>query len=404
MFAQPLDVCAVGALHLTCSDEAESECVEAFQRGFVQYMLPPLKFARQSAFRLASLGGRYEWGAVRLAESHFVPARADDRPKLMVVKLNAHVAFEHVRGADRSSASAEGGNGKPFRFGLWKRYGVDSHSCGALHALLAGSREPYVEELHAAFESEGIDRTATLLDESRVNPAYRPLYAGIVSARLQARMVMLDIQDYTPATATHFLVVPCATINRHERDTEIVCGSYMVDRRDGDTGGGGESEATYFGLGDDPATYEVEFRHGMAHVNDDQLGAERQARDHRALVGQMWSARSGGKDLPINNDRLQRIKRDVAENKHHQHHHAKALLRASLPILAEIAPVPAAILMFSHGVVGIHHAFRIHRLARQMAGSHEAKHILEEVHHKIDHLDPDEAEALIELLVNEYSD
>ena len=37
-----------------------------------------------------------------------------------------------------------------------------------------------------------------------------------------------------------------------------------------------------------------------------------------------------------------------------------------------------------------------------MAGSHEARQILDEIHDKVDQLDPDRAEALIEMLMKEY--
>ena len=52
----------VGAMHITCADESENECVQAFLKGFVQYVVPPLKFGERSAVRIANLGGRYEWG------------------------------------------------------------------------------------------------------------------------------------------------------------------------------------------------------------------------------------------------------------------------------------------------------------------------------------------------------
>ena len=38
-WTQSLSPAAVGALHVTCSDESENECVDAFQHGFVQYLL-----------------------------------------------------------------------------------------------------------------------------------------------------------------------------------------------------------------------------------------------------------------------------------------------------------------------------------------------------------------------------
>ena len=42
-WAQTHDAAEVGALHVTCSDESERECVEALQRGFIEHLLPALK-------------------------------------------------------------------------------------------------------------------------------------------------------------------------------------------------------------------------------------------------------------------------------------------------------------------------------------------------------------------------
>jgi len=382
----------IGAMHVTCADESENECVERFQQGFVQYLLPPLKFARAAAFRLANLGGRYEWGAVRLAEAHFAAAQTDNPIKLFVIKINAHVAFEEL------GASPAGTPGGPrrFRLGVFERYGRDSPCCGVLHTLLRGDRDPVAQELREAFQSEGRDRIATLLDDTRVDPLYRPLFAALVSARLQARRVVLDIQDYQPVSPTYFAVVPCVTINRHERDTEIVSGLYTVDSGDGGR------EAVYYGLGDDPGEYKVETRNRLFVVTDQHVGRERSGRDHRALVREQWRQRTEREPVVIKDERLERIRADVARQKHRQHAHAKKLLKAALPILAEVAPVPAAVFLFAEGVAGIHHTFRVHELAKEMRGSHEARQILDEVESKIDQLDPDRAEALIELLMNEY--
>lgn len=105
----------VGAIHVTCADETEDECVEAFQHGFVRHLLPRLKFARHSAVRLANLGGRYEWGAVRTAHEHYAAGPGKSDPLLMLVKLNSHVSAEAGRGV----------HAEP-RFGVWKRYGAES--------------------------------------------------------------------------------------------------------------------------------------------------------------------------------------------------------------------------------------------------------------------------------------
>lgn len=67
---------AVGAVHVTCSDESERESIEAFQRAFVEPLLPALKLWSKCPFRTSNLGGRYEWGAIRIAEQHFATARS----------------------------------------------------------------------------------------------------------------------------------------------------------------------------------------------------------------------------------------------------------------------------------------------------------------------------------------
>ena len=374
----------VGAVHVTCADEAEAECAEAFQQGFVQYLLPPLKFARRSAMRASNLGGRYEWGAVGMAAMHFtLPDTGTPSTRLMVLKINAHVALEQV-----DNPVGERG----FRLGVWKQYGRESPCCSSLDSLLRGGHEPWVEELREAFESEGKPRLAALNDPQAVDPTYRPLYAGIVSARLQARKAVLDIQELRPVTPIRFLVLACVTLNRHERDTEILCGIYSIDDSP-------DKAVVYFGLGDDPTAYRARVQNQQIEIADDELGTKRPGRNHRAMVRSEWQARRSGQRSMADDPRLERIREDVVRNKHRQHQHARALLRMALPILAEVTPVSAAVILFAEGAVGIHHAFRAHRLARELAGHEDARRILAEVHDQIDHMEPAKAEALIELLV-----
>jgi hypothetical protein len=380
--AKQLAASSVGAVHVTCADESERECVEALQSGFVRFLLPSLKFAHQSAFRIANLGGRYEWGAVRIAEDHFATGSTAGGFNLLVVKINAHVAAEET---------ASG-----FRFGTWKRYDRDSTCCGALHALLGGSTQPFAVDLRELFESEGRERLAELADPRRVDPQYRYLFAALLSARLQARKAVMDVQDFTPRAPTCFLLLPCVTMNRAGRDGEIVCGMYTVDGREGGR------EATYYGLGDDPAAYEVGVRHGLLEVSDDQVGLERRGRDHRKLALEEWRRRSDA-GIRVHDPRLDRVRQDVARNRHRDHKHARALLRTALPVLAEVAPVPAAIVMFAQGAGDIHHAFRVHRLSKELEGTAEARRILDEIHERVDTMEPERAEALIELLVRDYA-
>jgi hypothetical protein len=105
----------------------------------------------------------------------------------------------------------------------------------------------------------------------------------------------------------------------------------------------------------------------------------------------------------LDDERLERVVRDVRRNRHRDHHHARTLLRIALPVLAEIAPVPMALLAFAQGAAGVHHAFRIHRIAGEMEGTEEARRLLDEIHDRIDQMEGERAEALLDLLVEEYS-
>ena len=115
----------VGAHHVTCSDESERECIESFQRCFVQDMLPRIKFSGRAPFRTSNLGARYEWHSLPIAEHHFATPETHDAFKLMVVKINAHVAA-------RSEHTER-------HFGKMVRYEAESTACGALHLLLDGA-------------------------------------------------------------------------------------------------------------------------------------------------------------------------------------------------------------------------------------------------------------------------
>jgi hypothetical protein len=274
------------------------------------------------------------------------------------------------------------------------RYGCESSCCGALHALLAGGRQPFLEDLRHVFTSEGKDRVASLLDDARVEPRYGALYAALVSARLQARRAVLDIQDYRPCSPTLYLVLPCVTLNREKKDTEILCGIYAADHRQEPL------RVEYVGLGDDPAAYRIEREHDRYRVADDQSTSIRPARDHRELVLKRWQQSS--RQYGARDERLEKIHAAVTQKKHYDREMARTLLKSLLLILADLSPVSAAVLLFGQGVAGIHHAFRAHRLAAEVARDEESRKILDEIHARVDQLDPKRSRALIELLVREH--
>ncbi len=371
---------AVGALHVTCSDECERECSESFQQWFAQDLLPELKFSSKSPFRSANLGARYEWGSIGIAEHHFATPPTHDGLELLVVKINAHVCVHNVAGE--------------VRYGSMPRYGVESTYCGAVHAMLDGQSLPALDGLREAFLSEGKDRIAMLNDPDVADPRLRSLLSAVTSARLQARRAILDIQHFTPASPTRYFVVPCVTLNRAQRDTELVVGFYSADHR------GGDLETAYVGLGDDPSRYVVHQHHSMLRIEDDHLHQQREARDHRDLVRQRWRQfQQPPLRDPAHREEVarltERVRREGASVS------AEALV-AMLAMLAVASPLPLAVDLFICGACGIHHVYGAHRLAHGAGSEHDAKAILDDALGRIVRLPPEEAKQLVELLAAKY--
>ena len=247
-FAQEVAAPVVGAYHVTCSDEAERECAEALQRWFVREVLPELKPDNRAPFRSINLGGRYEWGAVRVAEQHFATPAARGAFKLLLVKINAHVAVRPAPGG--------------VEYGWFERFGRKSACCGALAQMFGDSDLPAIGELRETFRFEGVDRLAVLADRSRIDPRHRALLAAVTNARLQAQRAVLDVRQYQPESPTMFLVLPCVTINHPGPDTEVVVGQYGIDRTE-------ETPVVkYRGLGDDPSAYQVRHDQGLLIIED----------------------------------------------------------------------------------------------------------------------------------------
>jgi len=382
-FAFRMRPTAFGGVHQTCADEAELECREAFRNHFIQDFQPSLKGWKREPFTIANLGARYEWGAIGVAETHFATPRAKKGFKLMMVKINSHVGV--MPGIDGPT------------YGAINRYEVGSTCCGALANLLDDDGEgPYFDALSEIFTSEGIDRLAALRDIELIDPNLRDLLAAVVNARLQARSAIVDIQHHDHDGPTLYLVLPCVTLNRPHRDMELVCGLYVADMRHG----AGENKVEYTGLGDDPTAYQVTQERGKLRVEDIEMGSCRAARDHRDRVLNTWmgQAREPVSATPEMEDLLGRVTR----KEHHDHEKAKLMLKAMLPVMTVVAPIPLAIVLFGEGVVGIHHLYRAHRLAMNMTGDEEARRVLAEVEALVDQLSPERARNVVEMLAGHY--
>ncbi|MCP3917180.1 MAG: hypothetical protein GY711_16650 [bacterium] len=371
----------VGALHVTCADEAELECREAFRRGFVRYLLPTFKFSTQAAMECTNLGSRYEWGAAGLVEDHFATARGAEREKIIVIKINAHVSVDQVDGKDR--------------YGRMQRYDAETTYCGALQALLAGKDLPATAELAETFAMEGKPRLEALRDPRCVDQELRALYAAITSARLQARRAIIDIDDHVDKTSTMWLVVPCVSLNRRAHDSEIVVGVYSCDRRQDP-----EAPSVWWGLHDDPGGYQLQAEGTRLAVADSGLLRPRAARDHRSLVLETFHEHR--QQALASGERLEEL-RDIAEEATAAHPAAaRASLATLLALALEVSPIPAALVLFGQGALATYHIEKAHRLAREAGDDHVARAMLTEMQGRIDGMDAQHAQNLVRLLGQAY--
>ena len=373
--SQSLHAAVFGSIHLTCADELEYENTEAFRRGVASGLAPRFGCASPAPFRLSTLGGHYQWGALAIAEDHYAQTPSAARFKLMLCKINAHVGVEMKDGMPH--------------FGMFQRGDRPTTCCGAMAGLLAGGQGPFLEHLRRSFEWDGQDRIALLNDADRTAPRERMLRAAVASARLQGRMAAIDCQDHRPATPTLYIVVMSVSLNRQEPATELPVGLYVLDHRSG------TPVELYFGLGDDPAAYRVTQGESGLSVEDDELAAARPARAHRRMVVEEWRRRAVSTEIGEETSRLLREAAYTSED-------ATRALRAALDTLERIAPVPAAITLFGEGVAPVYHVWKARRLALGLAGDAEARVILQDTARRIGTLDRDRAKALARLLAQEY--
>jgi hypothetical protein len=244
----------VGAHQITCSDEVERESESIFHRLFARQTLPALESGSGAAFSTVNLGARYEPGGAQIGEHHYATPESEKTAKLMVVKINAHVAVQ-----ESSDGPA---------YGFFNRYGCRSTCCGALASMLAGGDLPAVEELSQTFRQDGNDRLETLNDPDRVPAEHRPLLAAVSNARLQAHRAASELSQYHPHTPTKWLILACVSINRPEPDTELIVGRYLIDTTSQ------VPAIEYQGLGDDPATYRVHYEQGGLQITDNHWPPE----------------------------------------------------------------------------------------------------------------------------------
>ncbi len=377
-----LGASGVGGFLVTCSDESEHECAQAFQRGFALEMLPRLKYGERVPFRIANPGARYEWGAVQIAENHFATAEARRDSLALVVKINGHVA-----------ATQTGASG--LRFGSMERYGDDSVYCGAVDAVLNGATVPFAADLRADLLSEGTDRLASLQAPELASDGRQALFGALALARIQARKCVLDIQDHVPAAPTVYVVMHGVTLNKPGHDSELVGGLYVLDHR------GAARTERYHGLGDDPAAYQLSAEAGRVHVRDPQSGRERPVRDHRALAARRLEALSGAAPS-LSGDAHGMLGKLTSAQGGGKRPVNRAALKLALAALAAASPLASALVLVAEGAAEIHHARKLDQAEAPEVQERLARDVVDGVRARIDDLPPELADRLAAALVREF--
>lgn len=228
----------VGAVHITCADEAQHRVIEKVQELIVEPHVTPMASGERTAFRLINLGGHHEGGALDIAEDHWAGAHDPATgPKVMLVRVDAHVGVDDDPHGSRI-------------YGHFLRFGRDSVACGALAAILRGQ---------ALRGGEGfVDSEVRARRILEAFPEHtRMLAAAICRAELSAADCRAEIETLSHDTPTVWLVVATVTLNHPDRHASMLTSVTVVDENLSEDG---------FGLGTDPERYHLDYADGALCV------------------------------------------------------------------------------------------------------------------------------------------
>jgi hypothetical protein len=82
----------------------------------------------------------------------------------------------------------------------------------------------------------------------------------------------------------------------------------------------------------------------------------------------------------------------------------KGMLRALLPILAQVFPVTAALMLFTNGASGIYQAYRAHKLVDEVEQDEQARLMLADLESRIEHMPAEQAEKVLKVLLSAQGD
>lgn len=180
------------------------------------------------------------------------------------------------------------------------------------------------------------------------------------------------------------------TLNRKQRDAELVVGYYLADRRD-------SSNIEYHGLGDDPSEYRVSITHHRVVVEDNHVGQPRAARDHREEILDLWMQR---RQQSVSSDpRLDELIQQATPEQLQDPQLAKDIAKTLGWLMLDLSPIPTSVLLFAKGAAGAHHLYNAHRLARGEDDPQAAKRIVSEFIENVDSLSPEQARGVVDSLL-----
>ncbi len=379
-----------GTMLVTCSDEFMGEVRGAFARDVARPLTAQQMIGSRGTYAVANLGGRFEPGAIALADEHFARRPGSHAPQTLLIELATHVGRRR--------------KGHESAYGEIDRFGRVSACCGALARLLeappetAAVKHPWFDQLSAFF---GPARLEALRGD---HASMRLTKAAIVHAVLQAESAIADLMREPPLQPRDVLLVGIVAVNQPGVDGALPVAVHHL-RFDGEwlhMESGAALRST-------PAALEVEERGGRLAVRSLEeasrpSGAVSVARLHE--VSAALPPLQEPRERAALQRRLQRVRQDVTRAKRHPgawRARARPLLRGLVQGLSIVTPeVGLAVFALQAGADAVK-AEHVRKLLREGPRREEARETLRHVEAQLQQLSHAEAQDILDVLVAEHS-
>ena len=129
-------------------------------------------------------------------------------------------------------------------------------------------------------------------------------------------------------------------------------------------------------------------------VSEKESFEDRSARDHRELATEGWKSA-----LPFSAEKISEVRKNPELSRA-----AKPILKGLVYGMGSAAGIPTALFLFGEGLVGVHNAWRAHRLLREAGSDEDVQMILTEFQSRIDSLPEEKAEKALQALLARYGE